>query len=166
MESNMAGYMLRVCEILNKHAIEYIIVGGVAMALHGYYRKSIAPDGTQTDKPDIDIWYNPSYGNYFRLLDALEELGQDISKFKNEQAPNPKKSFFKYNFDEFTLDFLPELKAKLSFPASYKQRQLINLNNVDISYINLEDLISDKKANGRQKDLEDIAYLQGKKQGN
>jgi hypothetical protein len=166
MESNLAGYMLRLCEILNKHAIEYMIVGGVAMALHGYYRKSITPDGMQTDKPDIDIWYNPTYGNYFRLLDALEELGQDISKFKNEQAPNPKKSFFKYNFDEFTLDFLPELKAKLSFLASYKGHQLVSMNNIDISYINLEDLISDKKANARQKDLEDIAYLEHKRLGN
>jgi len=85
MESNLAGYMLRVCEILNKHAIEYMIVGGVAMAFHGYYRKSITLDGTQTDKPDIDIWYNPTYGNYFRLLDALEELGQDISKLKTNR---------------------------------------------------------------------------------
>jgi hypothetical protein len=166
MEGDLADYMLYVCEILNKHAIEYMIVGGVAMALHGYYRKSITPDGTQTDKPDIDIWYNPTYGNYFRLLDALEELGQDVSKFKNEPAPNPKKSFFKYNFDEFTLDFLPELKAKLSFQVAYKRRQFVSLNNVDISYINLEDLMSDKKANARQKDLEDIAYLERKKLGN
>jgi hypothetical protein len=165
MEDDLAGYMLRVCEILNNQAIEYMIVGGVAMALHGYYRKSITQDGTQTDKPDIDIWYNPTYGNYFRLLDALEALGQDTSEFKNEQAANPKKSFFKYNFDEFTLDFLPELKAKLSFPASYKRRQLVSLDNVDIFYINLEDLISDKKANARQKDLDDIAYLQRKKLG-
>jgi hypothetical protein len=36
MEDDLAGYMLRVCEILNKHAIEYMIVGGVAMALHRY----------------------------------------------------------------------------------------------------------------------------------
>ena len=136
------------------------------MALHGYYRKSITPDGTQTDKPDIDIWYNPTYGNYFRLLDALEELGQDISQFKHEQAPNPKKSFFKYNFDGFTLDFLPEIKAKLSFQSAYKRRQLVSLDNVGISYIHLEDLMSDKKANARQKDLEDIAYLERKRLGN
>jgi hypothetical protein len=166
MESDLGGYMLRVCEILNKHAIEYMIVGGVAMALHGYYRKSIAPDGTLAEKPDIDIWYNPTYSNYFRLLDALEELGQDTSKFKNEQTANPKKSFFKYNFHEFTLDFLPELKAKLSFQTSHKSRQLVSLDNIDISYICLEDLISDKKANARQKDLEDIAYLEHKRLGN
>jgi len=29
------------------------------MALHGYYRKSIAPDGTQADKPDMDICITP-----------------------------------------------------------------------------------------------------------
>ena len=110
--------------------------------------------------------YNPTYGNYFRLLDAPEALGQNTSEFKNEQAANPKKSFFKYNFNEFTLDFLPEIKAKLSFPASYNGHQLVSLNNIEISYINLEDLISDKKANARQKDLEDIAYLERKKLGN
>jgi len=76
MEGDLAGYILHVCEILNKHAIEYLLVGGAAMALHGYYRKSTAPDGKQADKPDIDIWYNHTHGNYFRLLDALEELGQ------------------------------------------------------------------------------------------
>jgi hypothetical protein len=55
MEGGLAGYSLRVCEILNKHEVEYLIVGGLAMALHGYYRRSIAPDGTQAEKPDIDI---------------------------------------------------------------------------------------------------------------
>ena len=165
MESDLAGYILRVCEILNKHAIEYLLVGGAAMALHGYYRKSIAPDGKQADKPDIDIWYNPTYANYFRLLDALEELGQDVNNLKNEQAPNPKKSFFKYNFAGFTLDFLPELKAKLSFPASYKTRQSVSLDNFDIPFISYEDLISDKMTNARPKDLEDIEYLKRKRQG-
>jgi len=166
MENELAGYILRVCEILNKHAIEYLLVGGAAMALHGYYRKSIAPDGKQADKPDIDIWYNPTYGNYFRLLDALEELGQDVNELKNERAPNPKKSFFKYNFAGFTLDFLPELKVKLSFPASYKRRQLVSLDNFDIPFINYEDLISDKMTNARPKDLEDIEYLKRKRLGN
>ncbi len=165
MDGDLAGHALRVCETLNKHAVEYIIVGGLAMALHGYYRKSIAPDGTQAEKPDIDIWFNPTYTNYFKLLDALQELGLEVSKFKNEQAPNPKKSFFKYNFNEFTLDLLPELKSKLSFPSSYGRRQSVSLNNIVITYINLEDLVTDKKANARPKDLEDIAYLERKRPG-
>ena len=163
MEGGLAGYTGRICEILNKHSVEYLIVGGLAMALHGYYRKSIAPHGTQTEKPDIDIWFNPAYTNYFRLLDALEDLGQDVNKFKNEQEPNPKKSFLKYTFNEFTLDLLPQLKSKLSFQACYKRRRSVSLNRVVIFYIHTDDLITDKKANARPKDLADIAYLERKR---
>lgn len=36
---------------------------GTAVALNGYYRHSINIAGELTDKPDIDIWYNPTYEN-------------------------------------------------------------------------------------------------------
>ncbi len=125
MGNELADYILRICRVLNKHSIEYMLVGGIAVALHGYFRKSVGPDGKAADKPDMDIWYNPTYDNYFRLLDALEELGQDVSKFKSEQTPNPKKSFFKYDLGDFTLDFLPTIKAKLSFRPSFKKKDLL-----------------------------------------
>jgi hypothetical protein len=162
---NGFDHILQVCDVLNKHDIEYMIVGGVAVALHGHFRMSTGPDGKPADKPDIDIWYNPTYNNYFKLLDALQELGQDIDKFKKEQAPNPKKSFFKYDLDDFTLDFLPVIKAKLPFQPSFKKRELVSLNSVNIPFISYEDLISDKKANARSKDLEDIEYLKSKRHG-
>lgn len=145
MENDLVGYILRVCGVLNKHAIEYMIVGGVAVALHGYFRKSIGPDGKPVDKPDMDIWYNPTYDNYFRLLDALQELGQDVEQFKQEQAPEPNRSFFKYDLEDFTLDFLPVLSAKTPFGPSFKKKELVSLNNIDIPFIGFEDLISDKK---------------------
>jgi len=103
-----------------------MIVGGTAVALHGYFRYSLNQAGIITDKPDLDFWYNPTYDNYFKLLNALEELGQDITEFKEEQAPNPKKSFFKYEFEEFTLDLLPELKAPLKFRLSFEKKEIVN----------------------------------------
>ena len=62
---------------------------------------------TFTEKYDLDIWYNPTYENYFNLLSALENLGEDVSEFRDEQTPDPKRSFFKFDFEQFTLDFLP-----------------------------------------------------------
>jgi len=59
--------------------------------------------GTLADKPDIDLWFEPSYENYSLILKVIEELGQDITDFKNEQNPNPRKSFFKFDFDNFSL---------------------------------------------------------------
>ena len=37
------------------------------------------------------------YDNYFKLLNTLEELGQDITEFREEQSPNPLKSYFRLN---------------------------------------------------------------------
>lgn len=108
MNDKLVGSILAVCSALNKHSIEYLTVGGTAVALHGYYRLSMNPVGEVAEKPDVDFWYNPTYRNYFNLLGALEELGQDVRAYKEEQSPNPRKSFFKYEFEQFTLDLLPE----------------------------------------------------------
>ena len=48
------------CEILNKHEVEYLIIGGTAVAIHGYARPSMDPDGLYMDKYDIDF---PEKGN-------------------------------------------------------------------------------------------------------
>ena len=98
MEENIKTTLLTVCKLLEKYNVKYIIVGGLAVALNGYYRHSVNASGELTDKPDIDIWYNPTYENYFNVLKVIEELGHSISEFKNDQSPNPKKSFFRLDF--------------------------------------------------------------------
>jgi len=125
MENSLVNSILSVCRSLNKFSVEYIVVGGTAVALHGYYRHSMNVAGEIAEKPDLDFWYNPTYDNYFKLLKALEDLGQDITKFKEEQTPNPKRSFFRYEFEKFTLDFLPELKASLKFRSSFTKREIV-----------------------------------------
>ena len=130
-----------------------------AVALHGFYRHSMNVAGEIAEKPDLGFWYNPTYDNYFRPLNALGELGQDVKKFKEEQTPNPKKSFFRYEFEKFTLDFLPELKATLRFQQSFNRKEIVTLNGTEIPFINYEDLIIDKKENARSKDITDIEQL-------
>jgi hypothetical protein len=128
----------------------------------GIFRHSTNVAGELTNKPDLDFWYNSTYDNYFKLLNALEDLGQDVSEFKKEQAPNPKKSFFRYEFENFSLDFLPELKAGLKFRSSFKKREIVSLNDIDIPFICYEDLLLDKQANARPKDISDIEQLKKK----
>jgi len=163
MESSLIDNILTVCRTLNKFSVEYIIVGGTAVALHGYYRHSTIATGEIAEKPDLDFWYNPTYDNYFRLLNALEELGQDVTKFKKEQTPNPKKSFFRYEFENFTLDFLPQLKVSLKFRLAFNRKEIVTLNDIEIPFISYEDLVLDKKANARAKDINDIAQLDSKR---
>ena len=163
MENSLASSILRVCRVLNKCSVQYLLVGGTAVALHGYFRYSVNAAGGISDKPDLDVWYNPTYSNYFKLLDALEELGQNVTEFRNEQAPNPKKSYFKYEFEWFTLDLLPALKTVLTFNASYAKKELVVLEEVDIPFIGYNELLLDKAANARPKDIEDIEQLESRR---
>jgi predicted nucleotidyltransferase len=151
--------LINVGRTLNNHHVDYLIVGGTAVAYYGYFRHSITMAGVPADRPDVDIWYNSSYSNYFKLLDALADLGQDIRKYKNEQSPNPRKSFFKYEFEYFTLDLLPEIKAALSFGVAFSRKEIIELDGVAIPFIDFEDLIADKEAAARPKDFLDIQHL-------
>lgn len=159
MENTLKDSLLTVCKLLEKHNVQYILIGGTAVALNGYYRHSINISGELTDKPDIDIWYNPTYENYFNILKVIEELGQDVTEFKNEQSPNPRKSFFKLNFEEFTFDILPEIKATIKFFEANKRKETVELEETKIHFMNYSDLIEDKKATARKKDLEDIEQL-------
>jgi|GEM_PF-5344085 len=56
-------------------------------------------------KDDLDFWYNPTYNNYFKLLDALEDLGVNVTEFKEETSPDPKKSFSKIDQEQFQMDY-------------------------------------------------------------
>lgn len=164
MSDNAVGSLLAVCSILNKHAVEYLVVGGSAVTLHGYFRQSTNAAGIAVDKPDLDFWYNPTYSNYFKVLKVLKELGQDVAKFENEQSPTPKKSFFRYEFEQFTLDLLPELKASLKFGDSFRNRETIAFCGIEVPFLNLDDLLADKAANARPKDIVDIEHLKAKRE--
>lgn len=140
--------------------MRYMIVGGAAVALYGKFRLSTNQSGEIVDKPDLDFWYDPSYESYFKILDVLEELGQDVARFREEQTPNPGKSFFRYEFENFSLDLLPQIKAPLKFSAAFKRKSLVNYNGTDIYFIGLDDLRQDKEVSGRPKDIDDIQNLE------
>jgi predicted nucleotidyltransferase len=163
MEKNLTDEILWVCQILNKNDVQYLIVGGTAVAFHGYFRWSQNSAGTTSEKFDLDIWYNPTYENYFRLLNGLAELGQDVKDFFEEQSPNPLKSYFKFELNKFTLDFLPKLKGTIKFNQAYEKKEITTIKGIDIQFIGFDELLKDKAANSRPKDLTDIKQLKSLK---
>lgn len=71
--SNTVSF-LDVLSALNKHGVEYLVVGGVAVGYYGYIRMSLASNGQFVDAPDLDIWYNPTYANYYRYCPSEENV--------------------------------------------------------------------------------------------
>ena len=163
MENSLIESLLEVCKILNTHSVEYLIVGGTAVAFHGYDRLSHDSSGKLMEKDDLDFWYNPTYDNYFRLLDALEDLGLNVTEFRDEISPNPKKSFFRMDQENFQMDFLPEIPGLSKFLASFTNGSVYTIRDVEMRYLNYDDLILSKSALSREKDIEDIDQLQLRK---
>jgi hypothetical protein len=58
---------------------------------------------------------------------------------------------------------LPELKAPLKFRQSFNKKEIVTLKAIEIPFISYEDLISDKKANARSKDITDVEKLNERK---
>jgi hypothetical protein len=159
MEQNYSNTLIRICQTLHKHGVSFLIVGGTAVGFHGYARPSIESGGQESEKPDFDFWYNPTYDNYFRLLNAIEDLGVEVSRYKQEKSPNPKKSFFRFDLPEFSVDILPSIQSQIKFRQAYLAREVILLLGVEIPFIGLDDLLADKQIKPRAKDLVDIEML-------
>ncbi len=156
---NIDNQLVHLCKVLNKHSVQYLIVGGAAVAIHGYARSTTNMMGIPADKPDYDFWYNPVYANYFALLNVIEDLGQDVSRLKEEKYVDLQKAYFHIQITECTIDFLPRLKSLNDFKISFSNRIIKVINDVELNFIGFEDLLQDKISIGRKKDIDDINNL-------
>jgi len=156
-------HLQSVCQILNAQAVEYLTIGGAAVALLGYDRWSMDSSGNQTKVIDLDFWYNPTYDNYFKLINALEKLGEDVSGFRAERTPDPKRSFFRLERPLYTLDFLPAVPGLPRFREVFTAKGTTQLGEIEVPFISYDHLIMNKQALGRPKDREDIRQLELKK---
>ena len=156
----MVEYLTWVCGILNNHEVRYLIIGGAAVNIYGYIRLSRNSRNEETDHPDIDIWFEPTYENYLtNLCGAFEELGLDADSYRKGSS-NIRKIFIRESFEDFDLDFLPVLESfPKSFSACYRKRNEVEIKAVKIPLLAVEDIISSKKNSQRPKDLKDIEEL-------
>ena len=82
MVNQIREILINVCQSLNKHQVDYLIIGGIAVGVQGYPRYTA----------DIDFWYNPILSNYQNLLNALKELKVDTASLE-ETVFDPQKTF-------------------------------------------------------------------------
>ena len=159
MEKSYSNSIVNISQTLYKHGVAFLVVGGAAVGFHGYARPSMESGGNKSEKPDFDFWYNPTYDNYYRLLNAIEDFGVDVSRYRAEKSPKPKSSFFKFEIPECFIDFLPALQSPVKFKNAFLAREIITLQEVEIPFIGLNELLQDKQINPREKDLPDIEML-------
>lgn len=135
-------------ELLNRNDVKYLVVGGYALAFHGYPRYT----------KDIDIWLWISEENANSIVKTLEQFGFSALDIKKEdflsagyviqlgQPPN-------------RIDLLTSVTG-LDFEQCYASKVHINIQGTEIDFIDLENLKKNKKAVGRHQDLADLENLE------
>jgi predicted nucleotidyltransferase len=134
--------------LLARHEVEYLIIGGAAVNVHGYSRST----------GDLDVWYNPTQENYNRLITAIKEFGFDTSLLSD--IFNDSKAFIRLPLDRFYLECLAIIDGKVNFGDAIKRAYLFNLEGTLVKVIGYDDLIQNKLMSRRAKDLEDIKQLE------
>ncbi len=134
---------------LNKHYVDYILVGGYAVILHGYRRTT----------GDMDIWVKNDRVNYEKLRKAFLEFGLPVLDMTLENFLNIEKmDVFSYGRPPVSIEIMTLLKG-CDFSESFKLSQIYNDDGLEIRILHLNTLKEAKKAAGRYKDLDDLEKL-------
>lgn len=145
----------------DRQKIRYLLVGGVAVNLHGYDRVT----------GDLDVLLLMTDTNIKKFIKIVKSLGMvpripvkidDFAK-KNLRAEWIKeknmKAFLVYN-PENTAEHLDVIiDHPINFASAYKRRQCVKAGGLNISLIGIDDLITMKKFAGREKDMLDAKAL-------
>ena len=136
-------------ELLNSHSVEYMIVGGYALAYHG------APRSTG----DFDIYIKPDAANARRIVTVLDEFGfgnlgptkKDFQKTESE---------VQLGVPPVRMDFITSLTG-VSWEDAAEGRVNGKYGEISVQYIGRDQLLTNKRATGRKRDLADVEMLEG-----
>lgn len=148
---------------LVEHTVAFLVIGGVAVAHHGFVRTT----------KDLDIVPEPSRANLGRLWEALMALNAQplpLGDFRLEELPVPFAPEGLYsggNWDLATthgrIDVLQHVEGKLETPEDYehldRKAEEARYDFGTVRYVSFEDLIDFKNIAGRDQDLIDIRAL-------
>lgn len=130
-------------EALNAAAVEYILVGGYAVVLHGYSRTT----------GDIDLWVKPTSSNYQRLVKAFRQFGMPVFDVTEEKFLTTKDyDVFSFGVPPAAIDLMTLVKG-LSFDEAYANSSVYEFEDLSIRLIQYHDLLKAKRSAGRPKDL-------------
>jgi predicted nucleotidyltransferase len=138
--------------LLNAHKVRYLVVGGYAVAFHGYPRYT----------GDLDIFVEASSDNAAALLAVYRDFGMDVAWLKAELFTTPD-NVVRLGREPVQLDVLTGI-AGLAFAEAYTRRIESQLGDLTVPFISYPDLIRNKLSTGRGKDAVDAEQLQKRRQ--
>jgi hypothetical protein len=133
--------------LLNSNKVQYLVLGGYAVGYHGYPR----PTG------DIDIWIATSEENAKKVKAAVAAFGFDVPNL-TEILFLQEGNIVRFGLPPLRIEILTSVSG-ITFQECYSRRVIDIIDGVEVSFISLEDLKTNKLASGRHKDLNDYENL-------
>lgn len=134
-------------QLLNKNNVRYLVIGGFAVAFHGYPR--------YTKDIDIWLWINPENAkNVVRTLEdfGFKSLGLSIDDFLESET------IIQIGHPPNRIDLIMTASG-VDFEECYQSKIEEEIDGVNIPFIDLENLKKNKLATGRTQDMADIENL-------
>jgi len=135
-------------QALAAEKVRFLLVGAYALAAHGYPRATM----------DIDIWVMPGPDNADAVLRALRRFGAPLH--------NATKSDFEKEGTVFQIGVAPRridiitAASGLQFEKAFKNSAAVDIEGIEVHVPSVADLIRNKRASGRTKDLADVEALE------
>jgi hypothetical protein len=138
-------------KLLNSNGVKFLIVGGHAVAVHGYPRFT----------GDLDVWIATDPENAVRVAKVLSDFGFVSLRFSAKDFARPGYAI-QLGRPPYRIDILTSIDA-VAFSRAYRRRRTVRAGALAIPFIALEDLLRNKRATGRTQDLADVENLRAAK---
>jgi Nucleotidyl transferase of unknown function (DUF2204) len=133
--------------LLEAHRVDYMIVGGYAVAFHGFPRYT----------KDIDIFFEPSTENVARLRNVLVEFGFRVEAVPWEALQKPG-SILAIGVAPVRIDLINRIDG-VEFAEATTNAVRGRYGNIEVTFIGKQDLIRNKSSTPRVKDKADVEEL-------
>lgn len=136
-------------QALNEAEVDYILVGGYAVVLHGYSRTT----------GDIDLWIKPTAENYHRLVKAFGKFQMPLFDMTESKfLATTDYDVFSFGVPPVAIDLMTSVKG-LEFDPAYTNSSVYEFEDLSLRLVQYHDLLKAKRAAGRLKDLNDVEQL-------
>ncbi len=133
--------------LLNEPNVRYLVIGGYAVAYHGYPRYT----------GGLDVFVEASQENAARLVEVYGEFGFNRSDLKPEMFMIPD-NVVRIGHEPVRLEVLTSITG-VAFTDAYVRRIQVDVNGLVVPFIALVDLLKNKTSTGRGKDRVDVEAL-------
>ena len=134
--------------LLNKHNVKYVLVGGWAVIFEGYSRTT----------GDMDFLIEAEETNAEKIMKVIQEfMGSSIGFVKDDFLKED--NVIMLGRPPFRIDILTAISG-VSFVEAYNTSKIYSDEGIEIRCIHINELINNKKATGRLKDLADAEMLE------